>query len=160
MEHGTPFQLIDVLLKHNVPVVIIGGHAVTYHGYVRATEDVDVIFLRTGDSEKTLLAALTEVNSHWIADEIDPATGLERVFPVSMSYIQSSRLMMLTTELGYLDVFDFIPGFPSHSVSEVFDSAVETDGRKFASLAWLRKMKAATGRAKDQLDLENLPEDH
>ncbi|MBI2479197.1 MAG: hypothetical protein HYV60_11355 [Planctomycetia bacterium] len=126
MELGTPFQLIDVFLKHNVPVVIIGGHAVTYHGFVRATEDVDVV-------------------------------GLERVFPVSLSYVRQSRLMMLTTDLGYLDIFDFIPGFPNHSVSELFDSAVETDGRKFASLAWLRKMKAATGRAKDQLDLENLP---
>ena len=159
MEYGTPFQLIDVLLKHNVPIVIIGGHAVTYHGYVRATEDVDVVLSRTAESEQALLAALTEVNAHWIGDEIDPATGLERVFPVSMSYVHGARLMMLTTDLGYLDIFDFIPGFPGHSVSELFDSAVETDGRRFASLAWLRKMKAATGRAKDRLDLDNLPED-
>jgi hypothetical protein len=159
MECGTPFQLIDVLLKHDVPVVIIGGHAVTYHGYVRATEDIDVVFMRTIESEQALLAALTEVNAHWIGDEIDPATGLERVFPVSLSFVQASRLMMLTTDLGYLDIFDFIPGFPDHSVCEIFGSALETDGRKFASLAWLRKMKAATGRVKDQLDLENLPED-
>ncbi len=158
MEYGTPFQLIDILLKHDVPIVIIGGHAVTYHGYVRATEDIDVIFLRTPDSEAALLAALTEVNAHWIGNEIDPSTGLERVFPVSLAYVQASRLMMLTTDFGYLDIFDFIPGFPDQAVSEVFDSAVETDRGKFASLAWLRKMKAATGRAKDQLDLENLPE--
>ncbi len=158
MESGTPFQLIDVFLKHDVPIVIIGGHAVTYHGYLRATEDIDVIFLRTDDSEKTLFTALTEVNAHWISDEIDPSTGLERVFPVSLDYVQASRLMMLTTDLGYLDIFDFIPGFPDVPVSEIFDSAVETDRRKFASLTWLRKMKAATGRVKDQLDLENLPE--
>ena len=158
MESGTPFQLIDILLKHDVPIVIIGGHAVTYHGYVRATEDIDVIFLRTADSEQALLAALTEIHAHWIGNEIDPATGLERVFPVSLSYVQSSRLMMLTTDFGYLDIFDFIPGFPDHPVSEIFNSAVETDRRQFASLAWLRKMKAVTGRAKDQLDLENLPE--
>ena len=157
MEPGTPFQLIDVFLKHNVPVVIIGGHAVTYHGFVRATEDVDVVFLRTAHSEVALLAALTELNAHWIGNEIDSSTGLERIFPVSLSYVRASRLMMLTTDLGYLDIFDFIPGFPNHLVSELFDLAVETDGRKFASLAWLRKMKAATWRAKDQLYLENLP---
>lgn len=159
MESGSPFPLIDVLLKHDVPIVIIGGHAVTYHGYVRATEDIDVIFLRTADSEKALLAALTEVNAHWIGNEIDPSTGLERTFPVTPDYVQASRLMMLTTDFGYLDIFDFIPGFAELPVSEVFDSAVEMDRRKFASLAWLRKMKAATGRAKDRLDLENLPED-
>lgn len=52
MEYGSPFLLIDVLLKHDVPIVIIGGHAVTYHGYVRATQDIDVIFLRAADTRK------------------------------------------------------------------------------------------------------------
>lgn len=37
MESGAPFRLIDALIKHDVPFVIVGGHAVTYHGYVRAT---------------------------------------------------------------------------------------------------------------------------
>lgn len=97
------------------------------------------------------------MNAHWIGNEIDPATGFERVFPVSLSYVQASRLMMLTTDFGYLDIFDFIPGFPGLTVSKVFDSAAETDRREFASLAWLRKMIAATGRAKDRRDFESLP---
>jgi len=37
--------------SHEVPYVIIGGHAVTYHGYVRATEDTDIVFRRTLESE-------------------------------------------------------------------------------------------------------------
>lgn len=50
MDSGDPFRLIDVLARHNVPFVIIGGHAGTYHGYVRATEDTDIVFSgqRTG----------------------------------------------------------------------------------------------------------------
>jgi hypothetical protein len=35
MECGDPFHLLGVLSSHNVPFVIIGGHAVTYHGFVR-----------------------------------------------------------------------------------------------------------------------------
>lgn len=157
MESGTPFRLIDVLAKHEVPFVIIGGHAVTYHGFVRATEDTDIVIKRTADSERALLAALIEVNARWISDEIDSETGIERTIPVSLGYIRASRLMMLVTDFGFLDIFDYIPGYPAEDVEQLFASAAESQGRRFASLSWLRKMKLATGRAKDQLDLENLP---
>ena len=38
---------VDTLLRHDVPLVIIGGHAVITHGHVRATQDIDVIYQRT-----------------------------------------------------------------------------------------------------------------
>ena len=66
--------------------------------------------------------------------------------------------MMLVTDCGYLDVFDFIPGFPNQPTSELFKDPVENDRGKYVSLSWLRKMKTVSGRIKDQLDLENLPE--
>jgi hypothetical protein len=157
MESGDPFRLIDVLAKHKVSFVIIGGHAVTYHGYVRATEDTDIVFERSPGGEQALFAALSEVHAQWIGDEIDPTTGIERTIPVSLAYIQASRLMMLVTDFGFLDVFDFIPGYPDANVQLLFASAVEQQGRRFSSLDWLRKMKQAAGRTKDQLDLENLP---
>jgi len=157
MDSGDPFRLIDVLARHNVPFVIIGGHAVTIHGYVRATEDVDVVVLRSTEVDQLLLAALTEVHARWIGAEIDPTTGIERTFPVSLEYLRATRLMMLVTDIGFLDIFDFIPGYPTEPVERLFDSAIVIDGRRFASLAWLRKMKQASGRPKDQIDLENLP---
>jgi hypothetical protein len=157
MESGDPFRSIDVLTKHNVPLVIIGGHAVTYHGYVRATEDTDVVVQRTAESDLALFAAILELNARWISDEIDPATGIERTFPVSLGYIQASRLMMLITDFGFLDIFDYIPGHPTEPVELLFASATESHGRRYASLDWLRKMKQISGRAKDQIDLENLP---
>ena len=54
MEFGNPFALIEALSRHNVPFVVIGGYAVVYHGYVRATEDVDIVFDRSHDSELSL----------------------------------------------------------------------------------------------------------
>lgn len=157
MESGGPFRLIDVLSKHDVPFVIIGGHAVTYHGFVRATEDTDIVVVRGPDAEAALFAALSEVHAHWICDEIDPATGLERTYPVTREYVHRSRMMMLFTDLGFLDVFDFVPGLPDADVALLFESAEHCDGRRFASLEWLRKMKRAAGRPKDLIDLENLP---
>jgi hypothetical protein len=159
METGDPFHLLDVLSRHNVPFVIIGGHAVTYHGFVRATEDTDVVLRRTPESELSLLDALAEVNASWIGDEIDPDTGIERTFPVSLPYLRGSRMMMLVTDFGFLDIFDYIPGHPDVPVEQLFDTAVEHGRYQYASLRWLRAMKTAANRPRDQIDLENLPAD-
>ncbi len=157
MESGDPFRLIDVLIKHGVPLVIIGGHAVAYHGYVRATEDTDVAFLRSADAEAALYEALVELNARWIASEIDHETGIEYTYPVSPEYIRGTHVMMLLTDAGFLDVFDFIPGCPNEPVEELLGSSHESHGRRFVSLHWLRRMKEAAGRPKDRLDLDNLP---
>lgn len=159
MEFGTPFQLIDVLRQHDVPFVVIGGHAVNFHGYIRATEDTDIVFLRTPESERRLFDALCEVHAHWIGDEVDPKTGLEKSYPVSEAYVCGTRLMMLTTDHGYLDVFDFVPGLPNYPVSELLNTSVPSERGPFVSLSLLRKIKAAAGRPRDQLDLEQLPSD-
>jgi len=159
MDSGNPFQLIDVLSRHDVPFVIIGGHAVTFHGYVRATEDTDIIFWRSPESESSLFDALSDVNASWIGDEIDPKTGVERTYPVTRDYIRRTHLMMLVTDYGFLDVFDYIPGFPDESVDELFATAVPHGSHRFVSLAWLRRMKSAANRPRDQSDLENLPRD-
>ena len=159
MEIGDPFRLIDVLVKHDVPFVIIGGHAVSYHGYVRATEDTDVVFLRSDGAEDALYKALVELNARWIGSEIDPGTGLEYTYPVSPAYIRGAHLMMLLTDEGFLDIFDYIPGYPNEAVSELFGSSHESAGRRFVSLEWLKRMKQTAGRSKDRIDLDNLPSD-
>ena len=39
-------NVFEVLTRYGVPFVVIGGHAVNYHGYIRATEDRDIVLLR------------------------------------------------------------------------------------------------------------------
>jgi hypothetical protein len=85
MESGNPLPLIDALLKHKVPLVIIGGHAVIFHGFVRATEDTYIVIRRTPETELALFAALTEVNAQWSSDEVDSQTGIEQTVPVSLT---------------------------------------------------------------------------
>jgi hypothetical protein len=65
--------------------------------------------------------------------------------------------MMLTTDLGFLDLYDYIPGFPDMPVADVFSDSIELDNLRFVSLRWLRKLKQAAGRHKDLDDLEHLP---
>jgi hypothetical protein len=155
----SPLAVFHLLAGAGVPFVIIGGHAVTIHGYVRTTEDADLIFQRTPAAETALLSALQSIHACWISDERDPATGVERLIPVSPAYVRGEHLMMLTTDLGFLDLFDYIPGFPETPVSEIFADCVEVENLRFVSLQWLRKLKRAAGRHKDLDDLEHLPSD-
>jgi len=150
-------RVFDVLTRHGVPFVVIGGHAVNVHGSLRTTEDTDVIWLRSHDAEVHLLTALLEIDAHFIGAEIDPATGIERTHPVTAGFVRAERLMMLCTTAGFLDLFDYVPGFPDEPVATIWETAVHVDGVRFASLEWLRRMKRAAGRPKDLLDLENLP---
>ncbi len=151
-------ELLGVLRSHGVPFVIIGGHAVNFHGYGRATEDTDVVWLRSPEAERALLAALTEINARYIGKDVDPATGIERTYPITLPFIQASRLMMLCTRYGFLDLFDHIPGLPKEDVGQFLASSIESEGLRYVSLHWLREMKELSNRTKDRLDLENLPE--
>lgn len=155
---ATPVALLNSLAGAGVPFVIIGGHAVNFHGYVRTTEDTDIVFLRTTESEAALTEVLQSIRACWISDERDPQTGIERLVPVTPSYIRTQHLMMLWTDLGFLDIYDFIPGFPNTPVQELFAEPVFLGELRFVSLAWLRKLKTAAGRHKDLDDLEHLPE--
>jgi hypothetical protein len=150
-------EILQSLERHGVPFVIIGGHAVNYHGHVRATEDVDVVWLRSSDSEQKLFDALNEMNAQYFGKEIDPATGVERTYPVTLSYIRATHIMILFSRLGFLDLFDHIPGLLDEDAEKLFSSSVESNGLRYASLGWLRRMKEASGRTQDKMDLENLP---
>lgn len=152
-------ELFKVLRSNAVPFVIVGGHAVTFHGYERATEDTDVVWHRSPEAEDALLNALGEIDACYIGKEIDPNTRMERTYPVTLGFVRSRRLMMLVTKFGFLDLFDYVPGLPDHHVAELFAASVESDGLRYASLADLRRMKAAAGRSKDLIDLQNLPGD-
>jgi hypothetical protein len=155
---ATPFEFLASLARARVPFVIIGGHAVNFHGYVRTTEDTDIIFHRTTASEAALLHALQSVRACWISNEKDLQTGLERLVPVTAAYLRSEHLMMLWTDAGFMDIYDFVPGFPDTPVQELFADSVVLDELRFVSLVWLRKLKARAGRHKDLDDLEHLPE--
>lgn len=151
-----PSPIFSVLKAHRVPFVVIGGHAVNYHGVLRTTEDCDVVFRRGPGTERRLLAALEEIHAAWISNEKDPRTGIERLVPVTLSYVRSCHAMLLCTDLGYLDVFDYVPGIPSAAAADLFDDAKLADGVRYVSLPWLRRLKQASGRPKDLLDLEAL----
>jgi hypothetical protein len=158
LKNNDPLAIVDRFLSYEIPVVVIGGHAVNQHGFARATEDVDLVFIRSERSEERIANLFAEINAFYIGEETDPATGIEKVFPADAHYIRGRRLMMVGSDLGYLDLFDFLPGLPKESIEPVFETAVVFQGRPFVSLPWLRRLKLAAGRPQDLRDLSQLPQ--
>lgn len=157
MKEQNWLAFIERLRERGIRFAIIGGHAVNFYGYVRATEDLDIIFERSDASERELLKVLEEFQAFYIGDEIDPSTRLEFIYPVSLAYIRSQSLLMIGTSFGYVDIFDFVPGLPEDSLDECLRSAELTDGKPYVSLDWLKKIKRASDRPRDRNDLEHLP---
>jgi hypothetical protein len=157
MNDSNPLALVDLLIDAGVPLVVIGGHAVNFYGYLRATEDVDVLFQRTPASERALAEVLRAADAFRISNEIDPSTGIEKTVPVTLDYIRQNHLMMLGSKYGYIDLFDFVPGLPDQGLGDVLATATVAGNRPFVSLDWLKRMKRASDRPQDRIDLDHLP---
>ena len=148
------FTIGDGLIQSGLRCVIIGGHAVNHHGFNRSTEDLNPIFQRDDQSDRCLFETLTRYNAAWLSDEIDPQTRLEIARPVTLPWIAATRLMMLQTDVGFVDLFDFVPGLPETPVANLLDDMQLDNGRPSVSLPWRIQMKRASDRPRDRMDIE------
>lgn len=91
-------EILDVLRKHQVAVVVIGGQAANLHGSPKPTFDVDLCYSRTKDNIARLAGALRDLN---------PSL---RGAPAGLPYVLDARSITaglnftLVTDLGDLDL--------------------------------------------------------
>lgn len=149
-------SLLELLHEREVRFVVIGGVAVAAHGYVRGTEDLDLVPDPDPANLDRLTAALDELESTLPTvngRQFDPATDAR--------VIRRGGNVSADTRFGGLDVVQRARGVPSYT--QLDEDAVESEllgvPVRVCSLARLRGMKAAQGRTQDKADLENLPED-
>jgi len=53
-------EFLRLLVEHEVEFMVIGGHAVSHHGYPRFTHDVDVVVEPSRENAERLIAALDD----------------------------------------------------------------------------------------------------
>ena len=135
--------------------MVIGGVAVAAHGYLRATEDLDLVPDPDSANLDLLTAALKDLDATLPTVEgrlFDP----ERDGAV----VLRGGNVSADTRFGALDVVQRLRGVPPYA--DLAADAVGSDllgvPVKICSLAHLRSMKQALSRGQDQVDLENLPE--
>jgi hypothetical protein len=147
--------LIEALHEHEVRFVVVGGVAVAAHGYVRATADLDLVPEHERDNLERLAHALRSLDA-----TLPEAGGAPFDLGRHLGELMKRRNFSLDTRLGGIDVIQDVPGLSSFSTLD--EDAVETDVLgvpvRICSLAELRRMKQATGRAQDLADLEHLPD--
>jgi hypothetical protein len=54
-------EFLRVLARHGILFIVIGGHAVFFHGHERPIGDLDVVFDRSQKNVRRLLTALSEL---------------------------------------------------------------------------------------------------
>jgi predicted nucleotidyltransferase len=145
-------RLLAALASHQVEFVIIGGLAVITHGHVRATADVDVCYARSPENHRRLVAALAPLHPRL------------RGAPPELPFVWDERTLKnglnftLTTDLGDIDLLGEVTGVGGYANLALSAEELDLYGQRLRliDLDTLITAKAATGRAKDLLDLEAL----
>lgn len=53
-------EFVELLLSRGVDFVVVGGHAVAFHGYPRLTDDLDLLVRPTRENGQRVVDALVE----------------------------------------------------------------------------------------------------
>jgi hypothetical protein len=147
-----PKEALDLLTENEVRFVVIGGIAAALHGSPSLTFDLDICHSVEEKNLERLAASLERLGAR-----LRGAPG-DVVFVLDSKSLEAARNLTLSTIFGALDCVaepDGTKGF-----DEIAANAVEMDiggtTVRVASLNDLIRMKRATGRPKDRIELEIL----
>ena len=137
-------EFIELLNAHKVKYLIVGGYAVTVHGYPRYTNDLDIWLWADNDNAQKIIAVLKDF-------------GFGTLKITEKDFLVSDRII----QLGYPpNRIDLLTGVSGLSFDECYPHKIsfEIDGLEidFIDIDNLKKNKKASGRHKDLNDLENL----
>jgi hypothetical protein len=138
-------EFLQLLNSHHVDYLLIGGYAVGYYGYPRATIDMDIWIAVHPQNAERLVAVLTAFG--FGASEVSADLFLQANQVIRMG-VPPLRLELLTTISGV----EFGECY-AHRTVDVIDGVPVN----VISLHHLKVNKQASGRLKDLSDLEHLP---
>lgn len=135
-----------MLTSEKVDYLLVGGYAVGYYGYPRATGDMDI----------------------WVRQEPENAEKLVRVLQkfgyavenlTAELFLQENKVVRMGNPPLRIDVLMSVDGVEfSECHAKRTSATIDEVAIDIISLDHLRNNKKASGRAKDLDDLEHLPE--
>ena len=138
-------EFLKLLNSNKVEYLLVGGYAVGYHGYPRATADMDIWVAINQKNAGRIISVLKEFG-------FDSPDLSEEVFLKQKQVIRMGqppvRIELLTTLSGV--------GF-DECFEERTQAVIEDIKVNIISLKHLKVNKAAAGRYSDKADLEKLP---
>ncbi len=137
-------EFIELLNSHSIKYLVVGGYAVTIHGYPRYTNDIDIWFWIDKSNAEKLIDTLKDFGFGSLDIKID-------------DFLQPNKVIQLGYPPNRIDLLTSVSGL---EFDECYPKKVSVDiaGIKidFIDLENLKKNKKASGRHKDLNDLENL----
>ena len=138
-------SLISLLNEEGVEYVVLGGHAVIAHGYLRTTGDIDIFVRPSDQNADRILRALERYG--YLNGEFE-----HNDFTKTPNYLSFNRYD------EWVDLMTFTLGV---TFDECYQNRIvlmiENVPTNVISLPDLIRNKQAIGRPQDLLDLENLP---
>lgn len=145
--------VLGTLATHEVAFVVVGGVAVAYHGYVRATKDVDIVPQPRGENLRRLWDALLEMEARPLSLGDFTLDGLLNLgnWDLASRY---GRVDVLQYVAGKLETPDDYDGLVQHADEARFDFGAVL----FAGYDDLIDFKNLAGREQDLIDIRALRE--
>jgi len=136
---------LRLLNAKNVEYLLIGGYAVGFYGYVRATADIDVWIAMDRLNAERAVEVLREFGFN--VPELSPEIFLKPDAIIRMG-VPPFRIEVLTGISGV--IFE-------ECYAERVQANLDGEEISLISLKHLKMNKRASGRSKDLVDLEHLP---
>lgn len=142
-------DLLIELQRAGADFVVMGGHAVAFHGHPRATKDLDILVAANEENAKRVYAALAAFGAPLSAFEV----GVED-FSSYDGILQIGVAPRRIDIINRADGITFAEAVADGDTFEVDGCAIPVIGR-----APLIRNKRAAGRAQDIADVEALERD-
>ncbi|MFP4395667.1 MAG: DUF6036 family nucleotidyltransferase [Anaerolineales bacterium] len=137
-------EFIISLNDNRVRYLVIGGYAVSLHGYPRYTKDIDIWIEMSPENARRMVKAMEQFGFGSLGLQADDFQEPDQI--IQLGY-PPNRIDLITTPPGV----DFESSYASRAEVEIDDVKVN-----FIDLEHLKQNKRAAGRLQDLADLENL----
>jgi predicted nucleotidyltransferase len=138
-------EFLKLLNEHKVKYLLIGGYAVGYHGYPRATNDIDIWIENSQLNSQNVLSAVKEFG-------FDVPELTEDLFKNNKNIIRMGTAPMRIEVIIDIDGVEFSKCYKNRITAKI--EGINVD---IISLPDLKTNKKASGRNKDLADLDYLP---
>jgi len=137
-------EFLQLLNSKKIEYLVVGGYAVGYHGYPRATGDLDIWIANNEQTAMKMVEVLKEFG-------FDPSELQKELFLIEQKVIRMGVPPMRLVILTSIDGVDFKACFNNRLIADFEDFKVS-----FISKSDLLINKRASGRPQDLVDFNKL----
>jgi predicted nucleotidyltransferase len=138
-------EFLSLLRIHGVEYLVIGAYAVGYHGYPRATKDLDIWIAATPENAKRVVTSLKEF-------------GFSTPELTTELLLKPNNIVRMGEEPMRIEVLNWASGVNfEECYGERITDTLDGVEVSLIGLEHLKINKKASGRLKDLADLEELP---